>query len=612
MKLGKRHVVTAVLSLIAFGLASLLFAGCAAEHSVAPSVARYSVNDTGVDFGPAATTPSPQPPNELWVVERNNTSAKAINEGHESPPIFDNRTSDARQRLGPAAQPTTGAGGNYMSGHVQRQKPTAQQGGEIEVRTGADPEPRPEVTLVDIVRQAGSGELIIPNHDGQTNVPVPLDHTDVSAKIQGYIASVHVAQRYKNPFSEKIEAVYVFPLPQDAAVSEFVMTIGDRHIRGIIREKAEAERIYHEARAQGYVASLLTQDRPNIFTQSVANIEPNKQIDIDITYFNTMAYVDGSYEFVFPMVVGPRFNPPGSTEGVGAVSRGRQGISGQKTELQYLRPDERSGHDIALSVDLNAGVPIEKLESANHKINVKQESPGHAVVTLDPSDSIPNKDFVLRYKVAGGAVKSAMFVQRDNTGGYFTLMLFPPASLSDLPRQPMEMVFTIDVSGSQSGAPLAQEKAATRYCLQNMIPGDTFQIVRFGNTAKTLFPVPAPVNRNNVQEALSYVDSLDANEGTMLVDGVHASLQFPHDPSRLRFVAFMTDGFIGNEERRCGRFTPASARRASSASASALLPTATCSITWPPWATAWPPISASTMTPTRSWPPISSASATLP
>lgn len=393
----------------------------------------------------------------------------------------------------------------------------------------------------------GCGELIIQDHNGRKNVPIPLDHTEVTAQIQGYVASVHVEQRYRNPYGEKIEAVYVFPLPQDAAVNEFVMTIGDRHIRGIIRERAEAERIYHEARAQGYVASLLTQERPNIFTQSVANIEPNKKIDINITYFNTMSYVDGSYEFVFPMVVGPRFNLPGSTEGVGAVGRGRQGISGQKTEVQYLRPDERSGSDIGLSVDLNAGVPIEQLDSRNHKITVKQESPSHAIVSLDPADSIPNKDFVLRYKVAGAKVKSGMFVQRDDHGGYFTLMLFPPATLAQLPRQPMEMVFTIDVSGSQSGAPLAQEKAATKYCLTHMNPSDTFQVVRFGDTAKTLFATPMPANEKNVQEALSYVDGLDATEGTMLVEGVHASLLFPHDESRLRFVAFMTDGFIGNE-----------------------------------------------------------------
>src|SRR5213078_3593133 len=135
-----------------------------------------------------------------------------------------------------------------------------------------------------------------------------------------------------------------------------------------IRERKEAERIYENARAQGYVASLMTQDRPNIFTQSVANIEPGKQIDVNIRYFNTLQYVDGWYEFVFPMVVGPRFNPPGSTDGIGAVGRGNAGVSGQTREIQYLRPNERGGHDISLSVNLNAGVPIEKIESVNHRI----------------------------------------------------------------------------------------------------------------------------------------------------------------------------------------------------------------------------------------------------
>ncbi len=164
----------------------------------------------------------------------------------------------------------------------------------------------------------GSGTLLA-KQAGDKLVPVPLKHTDVKATIEGYIASVDVTQQYQNPYNEKIEAVYVFPLPDNAAVSEFVMTIGERRIRGIIRERKEAEEIYRQARSQGYVASLLTQERPNIFTQSVANIEPGKRIDIDIRYYNTLEYVDGWYEFVFPMVVGPRFNPPGSTQGVGAV-----------------------------------------------------------------------------------------------------------------------------------------------------------------------------------------------------------------------------------------------------------------------------------------------------
>jgi Ca-activated chloride channel homolog len=395
----------------------------------------------------------------------------------------------------------------------------------------------------------GEGQLMAQRneHGSVTLVPVPLKHTDVKASVIGYIASVDVQQQYQNPFSEKIEAVYVFPLPQNAAVNEFIMTVGERRIRGIIRERHEAEQIYQQAKSQGYVASLLTQERPNVFTQAVANIEPGKRIDIDIRYFNTLAYVDGSYEFVFPMVVGPRFNPPGYTDGIGAVPRGNLNGSGQRTNVPYLARDERSGHDIALTVDIDAGVPIENIESRNHKIATQALSPTKTRVTLDPADHIPNRDFVLRYQIAGNAVKPALIAQRESSGGYFTLMLFPPQLLRDLPRQPLEFVFTIDVSGSQSGRPLEQEKAATRYALTHMGPDDTFQVIRFGNTAQKLFPSPQPMTAASVRTALQWVDGFDANEGTMLIDGVHASLLFPHDPSRTRYVAFMTDGFIGND-----------------------------------------------------------------
>jgi Ca-activated chloride channel homolog len=200
----------------------------------------------------------------------------------------------------------------------------------------------------------GTGALVTKR--AEKEIPLPLKHTDVKAKVNGYIATVEVTQQFHNPYDSKIEAVYVFPLPENSAVNEFVMIIGERQIRGIIREREEAERIYKEARSQGYVASMMTEERPNIFTQSVANIEPGKQIDVNIKYYNTLAYMDGWFEFAFPMVVGPRFNPPGSTKGVGAVGRGATGASGQSTEVTYLRPGERSGHDIALEVEIDAGV----------------------------------------------------------------------------------------------------------------------------------------------------------------------------------------------------------------------------------------------------------------
>jgi len=412
---------------------------------------------------------------------------------------------------------------------------------EIWVIQRAEVQPAPEEET------PGSGALMAKLPGEEKEVPVPLKHTDVKARISGYIATVEVTQQFHNPYDTKIEAVYVFPLPQNAGVNEFIMTVGDRRIRGIIRERQEAERIYEEARSQGYVASLLTQERPNIFTQKVANIEPGKEIDVNVKYFHTLAYVDGWYEYVFPMVVGPRFNPPGSTEGVGAVARSAQGASGQKTEVQYLKPGERSGHDISLSVEIDAGVAVEEVACTSHVIEKKQTSPDKVTVGLGRLDRIPNKDFVLRYKVAGKTVKSALMVHRDERGGFFTLMLYPPEDLRSLKRKPMEMVFVLDSSGSMNGQPIAQAKAAVERALMSMQPDDTFQVIRFSNNASQLGPEPVPATPENVRRGIQYVRSLEGEGGTMMIEGIKAALDFPHDVRRLRTVTFLTDGYIGNE-----------------------------------------------------------------
>jgi len=304
----------------------------------------------------------------------------------------------------------------------------------------------------------GSGVLMT-EVEGK-RVPMPLKHTDVRASVAGYIGSVEVVQQFHNPYSSKIEAVYVFPLPHNAAVNEFIMTIGERRIRGIVRERKEAEEIYQQAKSQGYVASLLTEERPNIFTQSVANIEPGKEIDVTIKYFHTLDYVDGWYEFVFPMVVGPRFNPPSMTSGIGAAPRGSPNSTGQKTEVQYLKPSERSGHNISLKVEVEAGVSIEEFTCRTHDVSNSSPSPEQLTIALKPHDNIPNRDFVLRYRVAGDKIKTDLFTHRDERGSYFTLMLYPPAELKQLTRQPLELVFVLDCSGSMSGLPLQQAKAA--------------------------------------------------------------------------------------------------------------------------------------------------------
>ena len=405
----------------------------------------------------------------------------------------------------------------------------------------------------DIRHAPGSGTMLAgfpsPLRPERTRfVPLPLKHTAVDADVNGYIGTVNVKQEYENPYDTKIEAVYVFPLPEKAAVSEFLMVIGDRTIRGILREKEEAERIYREARRQGYQASLLVQRRPNIFEQKVANIEPGKAIDIDITYFHTLAYRDGWYSFVFPTVVGPRYNPPGYPDPVDAVRRGG-GSGGPGTSVEYLRPEERSGHDISINVRLDAGVEIEEVK-ASHGVDVSRDDERRAVVTLKNESTIANRDFVLYFRVAGERLKSNLLTYRDpDTGkGYFTLMVIPPKDSTHVPRQAMEMVFVVDCSGSMRGQPLQQAKDAVGVALDRLDPNDTFQIIRFSDRASQFGTKPVLATEQNLTQAREFVAALRADGGTEMINGVKAALDFPHDPSRFRFVTFMTDGYIGNEQ----------------------------------------------------------------
>ncbi len=399
----------------------------------------------------------------------------------------------------------------------------------------------------------GSGALVanVPSEDeadGAEQVPLPLQHTAVDAAVAGHISTVRVKQQFANPFDTKIEAVYVFPLPEKAAVTEFLMVIGERTIRGILREKAEAEAIYRAARDQGYQASLLVQHRPNIFEQKVANIEPGKAIDVDITYFHTLAYKDGWYSFVFPTVVGPRFSPPGHPDPVHALPRGGHMATPSATAVEYLAPTERSGHDLGISVRIDAGVRIEALTST-HEIIVKRDGPASATVQLADETTLPNRDFVLDFRVAGEAVKSNLLTYRDpdTGGGFFSLMLIPPIDTADVSRRAMEMVFVIDCSGSMEGRPLEQAKEAIATALGQLNPNDTFQIIRFSDDASQFGRQPVPATEENLAAARRYLANLNSQGGTWMIEGIKAALDFPHNPSRFRFVSFLTDGYIDNE-----------------------------------------------------------------
>jgi Ca-activated chloride channel family protein len=201
---------------------------------------------------------------------------------------------------------------------------------------------------------------------------------------------------------------------------------------------------------------------------------------------------------------------------------------------------------------VDAGVPIEEFTCNTHKIASEQTAPERLTVSLTPTDSLPNKDFVLRYRIAGDHIKSAFMAHRDERGGFFTMMLYPPQTLQALKRQPLELVFVLDCSGSMSGRPLAEARAAVQRGLHLLEPGDSFQIITFSMAASSLGERPLEATAENIGNAMQYLLSLQAEGGTMMIEGIKAALEFPHDSNRLRFVCFLTDGYIGNEAEILG------------------------------------------------------------
>ena len=240
-----------------------------------------------------------------------------------------------------------------------------------------------------------AGGLFVAEEDGGERI-FPLKHTDVRSKITGNVARVEVTQKFTNPFDEPIEAVYVFPLPDEAAVDDMEILVGDKIIKGDIKRREEAREIYDRAIAEGRTAGLLEQERANIFTQSLANIRPGEDIDVTIRYTESLAFEGGNYEFVFPMVVGPRFVPGTPIDNSGNTDRVPDA---DRINPPVLKPGERSGHDINVTVEIDAGVPISQIRSTSHAIDVK-ENGGKAEVKLANDDTIPNKDLILRYQVA--------------------------------------------------------------------------------------------------------------------------------------------------------------------------------------------------------------------
>ncbi|HKR15025.1 MAG TPA: VIT and VWA domain-containing protein, partial [Pyrinomonadaceae bacterium] len=366
----------------------------------------------------------------------------------------------------------------------------------------------------------------------------PLKHTSVKAEVSGFLSRVTVTQDFENPFSDKIEAFYSFPLPQAAAVDDMTMLIGDRTVKGKIMRREDAHNAYAAAKQLGKVAALLDQERPNIFTQSVANILPGQQIRIVISYVETLKYEDGSYEWSFPMVVGPRYNPVGTTDPTDKSNR-----------LSTTPPIEgmRAGHDISLELSLNAGVPIESLNSKTHETEIDRTDPTRALIRLKDLNTIPNKDFVLTYQVAGSAINDAVLTHRSERGGYFTLILQPPQRVSAEDVTPKELVFVLDTSGSMSGFPIETAKKTMKLALDKLYPHDTFNLITFAGDTRVLFSEPVAATPENLRKAKKFLNEHEGSGGTEMMKAIKAALKPSDSQQHVRIVCFMTDGYVGND-----------------------------------------------------------------
>lgn len=384
---------------------------------------------------------------------------------------------------------------------------------------------------------------------------LPLEHTDVDAYVTGYIARVNVTQHFSNPYKEPIEAVYVFPLPENAAVDAMRMKIGEKVIKGVIKKREEARQIYEQAIQEGKTASLLEQERPNIFTQTVGNIMPGDDIYIEISYVQDLAYDHGTYEYTFPMVVGPRFIPgtrntsTGSKQGGGWAEDTEEVPDASRITPPVLKPEYRSGHDISLKLTVDAGVPIQNFSCPSHDIDQQVKGESQVVVQIKKGDQIPNKDFIFRYDVAGSKPEYALLTHATKEGdGYFMLMIQPKASFKISEITPKEMIFVVDCSGSMSGFPIEKAKEAMKLSIENMNPDDYFNIIKFSDAANGFAPHMVSNTPENVKKALKFVDNMQGTGGTMMIEGIKAALEQRNPNRKLhRFVFFMTDGYIGNE-----------------------------------------------------------------
>ncbi|MCP5059810.1 MAG: marine proteobacterial sortase target protein [bacterium] len=404
---------------------------------------------------------------------------------------------------------------------------------------------------------AKAGTLLLRTAKGLS--PAPTVHTDVQIEVTGMIARTTVQQRFHNPGEEWIEGIYVFPLPERAAVDTLALVVGGRLIVGEIQTREEARATYEKAKTEGRKASLLEQERPNLFTTSVAGIGPGEEVRIGIEYQQDLRYDQGRFALRFPMVVGPR-SIPGSAQ-VGSV-RGNGwavGTSAVPDAARITPPVVPPGsgsmdaklNPVRIRVELDAGMELARIHSPSHGVRVRSlEGTRHLVELAEPS--VPaDSDFVLNWRPAPvDAPVAAIFHEEKEGEHYALLMIMPPdpqqGSDESVPR---ETIFVIDTSGSMHGESMEQAKGALRLALARLQPADRFNVIAFADTARKLFPRADYAQPTQIDAARSWVDGLAAEGGTEMLTALQAALDPAEEASRIRQVIFITDGAIGDEAR---------------------------------------------------------------
>ncbi len=368
---------------------------------------------------------------------------------------------------------------------------------------------------------------------------LPLKSTRVSVDISGVIADVSVTQGYENAGRNNLEAIYVFPASSRAAVYAMKMTIGERTIMAKIKERERARQDYEQAKAEGKSASLLEQHRPNVFQMNVANILPGDVIEVEMKYTEPLVPADKVYEFVYPTVVGPRYAGQ-------APERGGTGETW--TANPYLKEGEAPTYAFDIGLNLAAGIPIRDVVCSSHKTKIDFVGRDRAKIELDPSEkSGGNRDFILRYRLAGDAVDTGLLISSGKDENFFLLMVQPPENVKVEQIPPREYIFIVDVSGSMHGFPLDISKELLRDLIGSLRPTDVFNVLLFAGSSSVMAEKSLPATSDNIRKALDTIDRQQGGGGTEILPALERALALPRTESVSRTVVIATDGYVNVE-----------------------------------------------------------------